>query len=394
MKKLNENLYYVGTQNPSLRTFDIIVPTEYGTTYNSYLVKGEKTALIETTHNKFWDIFKKDVEEIMPLENIDYVIFNHTEPDHSGALEKLLEINPKIKAVGSMAAIKFLKQITNKEFDSITVKDGDKLDLGNGIELSFISAPNLHWADSMFTYCKAMKTVFTCDFLGCHYCEPTITDEFLTVPDGYWRAFEVYYNCIMGPFKKFVTAGIEKLNKLDFDTVCPSHGPILRENISKCMEKYSEWAKPVVIKNTISVFYVSAYGYTEMMAKALAKGAADAGCTVEIFDIAATDLSVISQKLATSSAYMFGSPTINKDAVKPVWDVLSMVDPISNRGKNAFLFGSYGWSGEAVANLKARCEGIGLRVSAEPIKICFKPNDTDISSLYESGKAFAELIKA
>ncbi len=390
MLELKKNLYYVGTQNPALRIFDIIMNTEFGTTYNAYIIKGEKTALIETSHPKFYDVFKASIEEVCPISEIDYVIFNHTEPDHSGVFEKLLEENPNLKAFGTTAAIRFVKAISNKEFDSQVVKPGEKLDLGEGVELEFIPAPNLHWADSMFTYCEALKTVFTCDFLGCHYCEPTITDDFISEPDGYWRAFEYYYTAIMGPFKKFTLDGLAKLEKLDFDMIAPSHGPVLKHSIAQAMAKYKEWAQPTLKENTAAIFYISAYGYTDAMAKALAEGLKDAGVEASVYDIIKTDPAEIAEKIETSAMYMFGSPTINRDAVKPIWDVLSMIDPISNKGKKALLFGSYGWSGEACKNMQARVEGIGLKVPCENQRINFKPTQDDVAKLKEVAKQFAE----
>ncbi|NLZ46713.1 MAG: FprA family A-type flavoprotein [Clostridiales bacterium] len=368
--------------------------TEFGTSYNAYLLRGsEKTALVETCHTRFFEVFKSNVEEIMPISDIDYVVFNHTEPDHSGSLERLLEYNPNIKAVGSVAAIRNLSAIANKKIDSITVKNGDKLDLGGGISLDFVSAPNLHWPDSIFSYCESLKTVFTCDFLGSHYCEPTITDDFISYPENYWSAFRGYFDAIMGPFKKFVLDGIAKLEKLDFDMVCTSHGPVLKNNITEAVAKYKEWSQPKDNEKTAAIFYVSAYGYTEIMADALAVGMNTAGVKTEIFDIIKHDTSVIAEKIEKSSAYLFGSPTINRDAVKPVWDTISMIDPISNKGKKALVFGSYGWSGEACKNLSERLRGIGIDVVAENERILFKPSEEDIQNLKEIGKAFAETIK-
>ena len=149
MKQLKDNIYYVGVINPNLRVFDIIMKTEYGTSYNAYLIKGEKTALVETVHDRFSEHYFDNIKQITPIEDIDYIIFNHTEPDHSGSLMKLLKINPKIKVVGTTAAIKNLNAITNSTFESIPVKTGDTLDLGNDMLLEFIASPNLHWPDTI-----------------------------------------------------------------------------------------------------------------------------------------------------------------------------------------------------------------------------------------------------
>lgn len=391
-EKLKENLYYVGILNPNLRVFDIIMTADYGTSYNSYIVKGEKTALIETAHNKFITQFIDNINEVCSPSDIDYVIFNHTEPDHSGSLEHLLEINPDITVYATAPAIKNLKNITNREFKAVSVKSGDALDLGNGIVFDFISAPNLHWPDSMFTHCKALDAVFTCDFLGSHYCETAITDDIISYPDEYKSAFFNYYSAIFGPFKQAVRDGLKKLKELDFSMVCPSHGPVLKNMLSYCIGSYEKWSESDTETDCASVFYVSAYGYTEMMAKALCDGITEAGFKCECFDIIKHTQAELSEALSKSSAYLIGSPTINRDAVKPVWDLISCIDPVSCRGKQVLIFGSYGWSGEACANLTERVKGIGLKPFGEPFKSCFKPTDAELSELKNLGREFAAQV--
>jgi len=392
MKSLKENIFSVGVINPNLRVFDIIMKTEYGTSYNSYLIKGEKIALVETVHDRFSKSFFDNINEITSVDKIDYIIFNHTEPDHSGSLVKLLEINPNIKVVGSLAAIKNLNNITNTTFDSIPVKTGDSLDLGGGMELEFISAPNLHWPDSMFTYIKSAKTVFTCDFLGTHYCEPNMTDEDIAYPEAYWSSFENYFKAIMSPFKKFVLDGLDKLSSLDFDMVCTSHGPVLKKNFKKNIELYREWAKIEEHEKTATIFYVSAYGYTKTMAETLEKAMNDNGIKTKAYDIIEHSYADLIEKVEESNALLFGSPTINRDAVKPVWDIFSMIDAISNRGKPTLIFGSYGWSGEACKLLEERAKGLSLKVFEKTPKVIFKPTNKDLEELIKTAQEFTKTI--
>ncbi len=392
MKQLKDSIYSVGVINPNLRVFDIIMKTEYGTSYNSYLIKGEKIALVETVHDRFSDSYFENIREITPVEEIEYIIFSHTEPDHSGSLMKLLEINPKIKVIGSTAAIKNLNNITNVSFDSMAVKTGDTLDLGNDIVLEFISAPNLHWPDSMFTYVKSKKTVFTCDFLGAHYCEPKMTDDDITYPEAYWSSFKNYYTAIMGPFKKFVLDGLNKLSALDFDMVCTSHGPVLKNEYTKAMELYREWSTLPAHEKTATIFYVSAYGYTKMMAKTLEKAMNENGVKTKVYDIIEYSYSELAEKIESSDALLFGSPTINRDALKPVWDLLSMTDAISNRGKPTLIFGSYGWSGEACKLLEERARGLSLKVFEKSPRVIFKPTENDLKELEAVAKDFTATI--
>lgn len=390
MKKLKENIYYTGVLNPTLRVFDIIMTTEFGTTYNSYLIKGDKTALVETVHNDYFEQMKENIEQVCKINEIDYIILNHTEPDHSGSVAKMLAINPDITIVGSAVAIKYVKSICNMEFKSIAVKTGDSLDLGQGIVCEFITAPNLHWPDSIFTYVPSRKTVFTCDFLGSHYCEPMITNDYILHKDCYDKAFSYYYTAIFGPFKKFVLDGLKKLEGLDIEMVCCSHGPVLKEGIQDCMDKYNKWSLPVEKEKNIAVFYVSAYGYTEMIADCFVKKFNELGVKAQKYDIIKNDLCDLKEKLENASGILFGSPTINKDAVKPVWDLLSVTDAIVNRGKPYIAFGSYGWSGEACKMIESRADGLGLKHVCDSLKVVFKPDDNDIAKINELAENFIQ----
>ena len=391
--KLADDLYYVGAHDPGLKFFDVIVPTERGTTYNAYLIRGEKTALIETVHDDFSDQLFDNIRRICPIEDIDYVICDHTEPDHSGSLGKLLDIAPDVTVYGSAPAIKNLKNILNRDFRSVIAKNGLVLDLG-GYTLKFLSAPNLHWPDSVFTWCEELKTVFTCDFLGCHYCAETV-DVDITDDKAYLEELERYYTYIFGPFPQAVQKGVSIIRELAPETVCTSHGPVLRAKVKSTADLYEAWADRMISgldPHKISIFYVSAYGYTKAMAQALAEGASSAGTKADIYEITGTDKAVLAEAVRTSAAYMFGSPTLNRDALPPVWDVLGMVSPITDRNKPALMFGSFGWSGEACGNMADRARGIGLMVDEELVKICFAPTEDDLAQLREKGRSFASWI--
>ncbi|MGE4214200.1 MAG: FprA family A-type flavoprotein [Anaerotignaceae bacterium] len=392
MLKLKDDVFYVGAINPNLRVFDIIMRTEYGTTYNAYLVKGEKTALVEAVNTKYFGQMINKIEEIMPLKNIDYVIFNHTEPDHSGGVATIIDANPNVEIIGTASAIRNVGNVCNKSFKSRAVKTGDTLDLGNGLVFEFITAPNLHWPDSMFTYLPSRKTVFTCDFLGAHYCEPLITDDAITYPEYYEEAFEYYYEKIFSPFKKFVLAGIEKLEELDFDIVCCSHGPILKNGYKRAMELYKEWSLPKINEKNVVVFYVSAYGYTRSAANAFVENFSKMGIKAEAYDLINCDDKIITEKFENATGILLGSPTINRDALKPVWDLLSGVDCITNRGKAFGVFGSYGWSGEACKMLEDRCSSMGLKKGVESYKFLMDPSEEDFKAMEEMAKVFAEKL--
>lgn len=382
MRQLKKDIFYIGGINPNMRVFDIIMSTEYGTSYNAYLIKGEKIALVETIHEKFTKVMLENISEITSVNDIDYIVMNHTEPDHSGSIKALLEINPDITIVGTSAAIKNISNITNRDFNKFIVKTGDKLDLGNGYELNFIVSPNLHWPDSMFTYLPSQKTVFTCDFLGAHYCEPLITDDDITYPLAYEKSFLNYYNAIFGPFKKFVLDGLDHLSKLDFDMVCTSHGPVLKNSYKKAMELYREWSTPKENEKNVAIFYVSAYGYTEKAADFFVKEFEKMSIKAKAYNIIEYPLTELKEALENATGVMFGSPTINRDALKPVWDLLSVTDAIINKGKPFLVFGSYGWSGEACKMLQERATSIGLKPVSDYYRFVMNPTESDFDNLH------------
>lgn len=390
--KLAENVVYVGMQNPGMRTFDIIMTTGYGTTYNSYLIMGEKNVLIETVHNTYTKEYIEKIEEYVQISEINYVILNHTEPDHSGSLSELLDINPEIIVIGTAAAIKNLNNITNRTFKSQMVKQGDTLDIGNDQVFEFIIAPNLHWPDSMFTYYKKEKILFTCDVFGCHYCEQFIYDYQLKKPNLYESERKNYFDCIFSPFKKFVLAGIAKIENLDIELVCCSHGPILKTRIKETIELYKEWASPKESTKFAAIFYVSAYGYTRSMANVMKEYLIQNGIEAEAYDLLGQSLDDAAVIMNDASAVLFGSPTINGDALEPVWNLIDKTMIAASKGKPALVFGSYGWSGEACQLLSDRLKGLKYNVFPDNLKIQFKPSEQDIETIKETMKEFITLF--
>ncbi len=395
--KVKEGLYYVGVLNPNLRVFDIVMNTEYGTTYNSYLIKDEKTVLVETCHKSFFDEYIAKIEEVAPIESIDYILFNHTEPDHSGALKQLKRLAPRAKLVCSKAASMYIKGITNEDFETITVKEGDALSLGK-TTLRFVSAPFLHWPDSMFTYAEGLDTVFTCDFLGTHYCEPRIFDTDITYREKYKKAMKGYYDAIFSPFKPYVLAGLTKLEGLKFDTVCNSHGPVLTTNglYSYVKDSYKQWSAPAQKSRLLlPIFYCSAYGYTKKLAEEAYNTVRNERPDIEcsLFDIRENCIGDMAALMNAADGFMLGSPTINKDTVPIVWELLAHIDVINSNKKPVGVFGSYGWSGEAVGAIAARLAASRINVVKEGFRAVFCPDDSDLAAMREYTKAVLSEIK-
>lgn len=388
--EIKNNIYWVGTLDKDIRTFDVIMYTDYGTTYNSYIVKGnEKTAVIEAAKDKFFEEYIERVKSVTDVDKIDYLIVDHTEPDHSGAVEMLLNLNPDITVVGSAAAIKFLKEITNKEFKSMIVKDGQTLDLG-GKTLKFISAPFLHWPDSMYTYLEEDKIIFTCDSFGCHYCDEAVFND--KIEGDFYDAYKYYFDCIMGPFKKFVNQALDKIKDISIDIICPGHGPVLRTDIEKYLKLYRQWAE-IKKEDFVVVCYVSAYGYTKAMAHKIKEGIESTKRAVKIFDLETENIENVISEISLAKGIVVGSPTIVGDALPPIWELITKLNPVINEGLFAGVFGSYGWSGEAIANIEQRFTQLKFKMPAGTLKIMFKPSKEQLEQAFDYGVKFSDALK-
>ena len=397
MQVIRPGIYAVGALNPGMRVFDIVMATEYGTSYNSYLVRGaQKTALVDVCHNSFFEMYLQNIREVCPPEAIDYIILNHNEPDHTGALAKLLELVGRVTIFTSQAGALYVRGITNRDdLDIRTVKDGDTLDLG-GKTLRFVSAPFLHWPDSIFTWLPEDRVVFTCDFLGAHYCEPYLLDVNMAYPEKYQKAFLGYYTAIFAPFRPHVQAGLKKLEALDFDMVLPSHGPVLTKGcmLEYAMDRYREWSTPKIReKRLIPVFYTSAYGYTRMLAQSVAAGILSRGdADAPLLDLIDHDMGSLHGILNQADAFAVGSPTINRDAVPPTWHLLAGVDAIGSAKVPCAAFGSYGWSGEAVPNINARLSSLRMKVLGEGLRVNFMPTREDLDKAEALGQSLADSL--
>ncbi len=393
--EIKKDFHWVGMLDPDLRVFDIIMMTEFGTTYNAYLLQGsDKTVLFESVKGKYWNEFKAKVEALTPIDKIDYLVVSHTEPDHAGSIEMLLEINPTMEIVGSNVAINFLKEIVNKPFPSMAVKDGDTLSLGDKT-LSFISAPHLHWPDTIYTYINEIKTLVTCDSFGSHYSLDEITNDKIVNQADYEKALKYYYDMIIGPFKSNALEAIKKIENLEIETICPGHGPVLVKEPEKIIDIYRKWSTEINpnTKKTVVVPYVTAYGYTEQIAKKIKEGIQSVGdIDVRLYDMVTADSSEVMNDLYWADGILLGTPTIVGDALKPIWDITTSIFSKTHGGKLASAFGSFGWSGEGVPNIMDRLKQLKMRTFEEGLKIKFKPSDDQLIEALNFGKRFGESL--
>ncbi|MBT4727860.1 MAG: FprA family A-type flavoprotein, partial [Bacteroidetes bacterium] len=333
------------------------------------------------------------VKSVCNPAEIEYIILNHTEPDHSGNLKYLLEIAPNATVVASGNALKYLPDIVGKEFKSLRAKDGESLDLGNKT-IHFIAAPNLHWPDTIYSYLVEDELLFTCDSFGSHFCDARMFDDEV---DNFDEAYKYYFDVILKPFSKFMLKAIDKIKDLDIKMICPGHGPILRSYWEKYVAIAAEYAQQEIEnreREGFQVFipYVSAYGYTKKIAEAIAEGVKEvANVSVELCDIQDKDFHFLDHKIAGSNALIIGSPTFNQNILPQIYQLFASINPIRDRGKAYAAFGSFGWSGEGVGIIENALSTLKLVKLQEGMKVKFSPKIYN-PELKEFGKRFGESL--
>lgn len=393
---LKEDIKWIGILDPTLVTFDVVMETQYGTTYNSYFIDADKKTIIETSKDTYQKEYLEKVKSVVNPEEIEYIVMNHTEPDHSGNLKELLKIAPNATVVASKTGVKFLRDITNQEFKHIIVSDGDTLDLGNKT-LRFIGAPFLHWPDTIYTYVEEDKVLFSCDSFGCHYCNKNVFED--QVGD-FSDAFKYYFDVIMSPFSQHMLNAIEKVEKLDIDIIAPGHGPVLRDNWKKWVETTKQYAKDSLEhkhegKPNALITYVSAYGNTKRIAELIAKGIESAGdIDVELLDVeSGVGFETLEGKVEKADAILIGTPTINQNTFPQIYQVFGAINPVTSRGKIAGAFGSYGWSGEAVGIVNNIFKLLKLKPHGDGLKVLFVPKeDQEENECTEFGREIGESL--
>lgn len=398
-KKIIKDINWVGVVDYDLRVFDIVMETEFGSTYNSYIVRGsEKTALIDTAKNGFKEEYFERIKSVLKIEDIDYLIMNHTEPDHSGLIKDLLEINPNLVIYGTSSALMNIKEIINMPFQSVRATNGLTLSLGNKT-LEFFLAPNLHWPDTMFTYVREDNFLFTCDFFGAHYSSDHILLKDCSKQEDYKHAIEDYFHAIMHPFLPFVRKGLDIVKSINPQYIGVSHGLVLHdEYIKEMVEIYDRLSvEPLKPKDKLVVIpYASAYGLTKKMVDVIEstlKEELDGKVIVKTHDLIYADIQDIVKDVQVCDMFLVGSSTILRDTVKVVWELLASIDYTMCKGKVASAFGSYGWSGEAVHHILLREKQLQFKLVDEGCRVKFVPSDDQIKVVEQYAKNLAGYLK-
>jgi len=372
---IKKDLFWVGATDWDRRLFDELIPLPDGTSYNSYLVKGsEKTALIDTVDPTKGDELLGNLQNL-DIKNIDYVIANHAEQDHSGALPRVLQVFQGAKVITNPKCKEMLMDLLPIPHDKfVTINDDDMLSLGNKT-LQFIFAPWVHWPETMFTFLKEDKILFTCDFLGSHLAT---TDMFVTDEPTVYEAAKRYYAEIMMHFRTMFNKYIERINSLDVEMIAPGHGPIY-DKPDFILSAYKEWISDRV-KNEVVIPYISMHGSTRKMVDHLTDALIERGITVKRFDLTKTDIGKLAIALVDAATLIVASPTMLFGPHPNVIYATYIANILKPKLKFVSIIGSYGWGGKTVEHIKGMLTNLKVEI-VEPVIVKGYPKENDLKSL-------------
>lgn len=394
-RRVKGNVWWLGKIDWELRKFHgNEYSTHRGSSYNSYLIREGKTVLIDTVWQPFAKEYVDNLEAEVGLANIDFIVQNHAETDHSGALPELLRRRPDLPIYCTANGIKSLKGLWHGDWDFHVVKTGDSLDIGNGKKLVFVEAPMLHWPDSMFTYLAGDAILFSNDAFGQHYASEALFND-LVPQDELWAECVKYYANILTPFSALVTRKIDELLGMNIpvEVIAPSHGIVWRKEPLQIVEKYSAWAKEYR-EDRVAILYDSMWDGTRKLAEALAQGIAEASpaTSIVVLNTAKTDKNDVITEVFRSKAILVGSPTINKGVLNSVAGILEVIEGLRFKGKRAASFGCSGWSGEAPKKIAERLGESGFEIAAESLACSWEPDDAALVRAREYGRALAATL--
>ena len=392
MKELSKDVYWVGAIDWKVRYFHgYELSTHRGSSYNAYLIKDEKTVLIDTVWEPLTDRLIENLKEVVDISKIDYVVMNHLEPDHSGALPTIMKYIPNATIIVSKKGMESIKEYYHTDWNLKVVTQGEKINIGKH-ELMFIEASMLHWPDSMFTYLLGENILFSNDAFGKHYASSKLFNDLADECEIYQEALKYYAN-ILTPFSKMVTKKIEQIKelKLPIDMIAPSHGIIWRKDPMKIVEKYYEWSKGISEKSAV-IIYNSMWGATHNMAEFIAKGLAQGGVQYKIFNTGTADRNDILAEVFKAKGIILGSSTVNNGVLTSIMPVVEDLMGLKFIDKVGAAFGSYGWSGESPKMLSDYLTKAKIEVIEEPLKAKYMPDEQELQSCMEFGKNFAKIM--
>ncbi|MEN9228412.1 MAG: diflavin flavoprotein [Gloeomargarita sp. GMQP_bins_120] len=397
-KRLSLQVATIGAHTIAIRSldwdrdrFDIEFGLQNGTTYNSFLIQADRTALVDTSHAKFRDLYLPRLQELTDLRQLDYLIISHTEPDHSGLVRDLLELAPQVTVVGSKVALQFLDDLVHRPYRRLQVKQGDRLDLGQGHVLEFISAPNLHWPDTILTWDQGTRILFTCDVFGLHYCRETLYDESLPEIEA---DFRYYYDCLMGPNARSVLAALKRLAPLGQPAlIATGHGPLLRYHIPDWMDRYRDWSENQEKSGTtIAVFYVADYGYSDRLCQAVAHGVTKTGTAVEMVDMKSADLQEVRELVERSQGVVMAMPPVRGEWAEHLRAVVGTILGSVQNKQGFGLVESGGGDDDNIHLLAAKLRDLGLTMTFPPLRLDGPPTPATYQRAEEAGTDLGQWV--
>lgn len=380
------NIYWVGSIDWNVREFHGY-STHRGTSYNAYLIVDEKVALIDTVKEHFGeDMLAKIAERIDPAK-IDYIVSNHTEPDHSGEIARVLEHAPHATVVANQKGHQGLQCYYPEDWNYQVVKTGDTISLGQ-YTLQFINTPMLHWPDSMFTYIPEQKILFSMDAFGQHYATSQRFDDEVPYDELMMEAKTYYANIIMH-LGNVVSRTLREAAELDIDMILTSHGISWRKHIPEILAAYKDWAT-FKARPKILVIYDSMWHSTEIMAQTITSAATQEGVEVKMWLLTVNDLTDLAREMLDTAAIAVGSPTLNNNLMPTVAGFLTYIKGLRPKNKSAVVFGSYGWSGEGVPQAKEFLKQTGFELIGESIRCRYRPDEDTLAQCRQAGRELAK----
>jgi anaerobic nitric oxide reductase flavorubredoxin len=395
-EEIRPDVYWIGVNDRTTDLFEGIWPiSEEGVSYNSYLIADKKKVLIDLAKALKTDAFFAQIEDIVPIHDLDYVVMNHLEPDHTGVVGTLLKINPKVTLLGSAKMKEMIGSFYGIRENFQVVGDGETLDIGRR-KLQFFSTPFVHWPETMMSYDTLEKILFSCDgFGGYGALVGSIFEDEATNVEFYEQESLRYYVNIVAKFSKPTLNAIEKLGGVEVKIIAPSHGLIWRSNPGRIIELYRRWAGYAsgAGEPGITLVYGSMYGNTEKVMDVVAQGISSAGVPLKVFDAARTHVSYILPSLWVNRGVMIGAPTYEGALFPPVLDVLNHAALKRVLYRKAAMFGSYGWSGGALRNIKQVVEPLKWELT-DSFEFTGSPTDEQLREARSFGRRFGEAIRA
>lgn len=398
-KPRDVQVYPIATDTRILRSrswsrlrFEIEYALAKGTTANSYLIESDKTAIIDPPGETFTQIYLEALQQRFHLEDLDYVILGHVNPNRAATLKALLEIAPQITFVCSNPGAKNLRgALENPDLQILVMRGEETLDLGNGHNLQFIPTPNPRYADQLCTYDPQTEVLYSDKLFGAHVCGDQVFDEGWEV---YNEDRRYYFDCLMAPHARQVETALDKLVDFPVRMYATGHGPLVRYGLIDLTKAYRKWSQQQTSSDlTVALIYASAYGNTATLAQAIARGITKAGVAVESINCEFTEPEEIRAAVEKSAGFIIGSPTLGGHAPTPVQTALGIVLSTATNNKLAGAFGSFGWSGEAVDLIESKLKDAGYRFGFDTIRVKFKPDDATLQLCEEAGTDFAQALK-